>query len=477
MLKSSCFSILLLALSFSYCCYAQDQACTVYTNSQGIETNDCAALNSCIEGLCVHKDIFPLTLREGIGAIFIMIFSGFANAGGIGGGGFLSPLLLLLFGYNTTKTVMLVYVLIFGGSLGNLLNVAFERDVFTGKPLVLYDLALIVTPAMLIGSNVGVVLNKAFPPVLTIGALIYLASTAARKMFREAKLNYARENEILSNPLLLNERDQLVQENKSTKEAVELLPLNQGDQTTNTDGARVPYELEKIIKEENSFLPFSKIAVLLSLLAYIIIVTILRGTEKFDSIIGVEYCSFGYWLWFLVGLAGCFAFFLYGTKMVKQTIEIKKKHKYTKSTFTLTNEDVKLLGYKGVVAGCLAGLIGIGGGFLLSSILIGMGVKPQSMTATLGFFVVLVALISLFQAFLYGGITPNELVFFFLVSSVGSYTVSRGLTYLVKKYKRPSILLIVLCVMLCAASTILPLFTIYKSIQNPWQMIAVRSIC
>ena len=472
--KISFFSILLLALSFSCCCYAQDQTCTVYTDSQGVETNDCAALNSCINGICVHKDIFPLTFREGIGAVLIMIFSGFANAGGIGGGGFLSPLLLLLFGYNTSKTVMLVYVLIFGGSLGNFLNVAFQRDVFTGRPLVLYDLALIVTPAMLIGSNVGVILNKAFPPILTIGGLIYLASTAAKKMLREAKLNYARESEALKSPLLLKEKDR---ENTSTKEVIELLPIGQGEPTTNTGDVLVPYELEKIIEEENSFLPLRKIAVLISLLGYIIIVTILRGTEKFDSIIGVEYCSFGYWLWFLIGLGGCFAFFLYGTKIVKQTIEIKKKYKYAKSTFTLTNEDVKLLGYKGIFAGCLAGLVGIGGGFLLSSILIGMGVKAQSMTATLGFFVVLVALISLFQAFLYGGITPNELVFFFLVSSIGSYIVSSGLTYLVKKYKRPSILLIVLCVMLCAAATILPLFTIYKSIQNPWQMIAVRSIC
>ena len=425
----------------------------------------------------MHKDIFPLTLREGIGAVLIMIFSGFANAGGIGGGGFLSILMLLVFGYNTTKTVMLVYVLIFGGSLGNLLNVAFERDVFTGKPLVLYDIALIVTPAMLIGSNVGVILNRGFPPVLTIFGLVYLASNFARKMFREAKLNYARENEILSNPLLLNERDQLAQENTSTKEAVELLTLGQDEPTINTGSADVPYELEKIIEEENSLFPLRKIAVLLSLLAYIIIVTILRGTDKFDSIIGVEYCSFGYWLWFLIGLAGCFAFFLYGTKMVKQTIEIKKKHKYTKNTFTLTNEDVKLLGYKGVVAGCIAGLIGIGGGFLLSSILIGMGVKPQSMTATFGLFVVLVTFISLFQAFLYGGITSNELVFFFLVSSIGSYIVSSGLTYLVKKYKRPSILLIVLFVMFCGTATILPLFTIYKSVQDPWQMITVRSIC
>jgi hypothetical protein len=42
-------------------------------------------MNLCLKGQCKHKNFFPVTEKEIIGAILIIIGSGLSNAGGTGG--------------------------------------------------------------------------------------------------------------------------------------------------------------------------------------------------------------------------------------------------------------------------------------------------------------------------------------------------------------------------------------------------------
>jgi hypothetical protein len=44
-------------------------------------------------------------------------------------------------------------------------------------------------------------------------------------------------------------------------------------------------------------------------LAWIIFMTVVRGTDKVKSFIGVDYCGWGYWILFLIFVGGIFYIF------------------------------------------------------------------------------------------------------------------------------------------------------------------------
>jgi hypothetical protein len=92
------------------------------------DSEQCPGLYYCIDGICQHKYLFPLSTREIISTILLMILSGLANAGGLGGGALLSPILLIGFDYEANKSIMIIYSIVFGGAMGNFLNLAFKRD-------------------------------------------------------------------------------------------------------------------------------------------------------------------------------------------------------------------------------------------------------------------------------------------------------------------------------------------------------------
>lgn len=470
MLNKKLIFLLLLGF-FAHFCVAKEQECTTSIETDGTLTDDCPGQYNCVDQICVHKDIFPLNGKEIACSILIMGIAGLANSGGIGGGSILSPILLILFQYDASKAIMLVYVLIFGGSLGTSLNVAFQRDIKTGKPIVLYDFMLIVSPVMLIGSNIGVVLNRMIAPILTIGGLVYLMVTTLMKISKKAKSSYAQETKELSKPLLASPI-----KTKNMTQEVELDLINKRSQSGVEENS-LPQEVKEILAEDDSFLPKTKLYLLLCLLCFMILVTLLRGTDKVHSFIGVEFCSAGYWFWYIFGLAGCYFFYIKGSQIVLRNNKLKNRYNCNDNNYKIDEHYIKKLGMLGVLAGVLAALLGIGGGLVLGTTLMAMGVEPQSMTATSNAFVVLTSFISLFQAFLFGGISTNELIFFFLISSIGSYSVSAGLSYLVKKTRRPSLLLIILSGMLTIALVMTPTFAIWKSIENPSQMLGFNSIC
>jgi len=184
-----------LALSLSVAHAAQSQDC---------EKAECPSLYEydCITETCVHKEIFPMTAREIFGTILIIIFSGLCTSGGMGGGGVYTPILLIVFSYESSKAIMLVYSMIFGGSLGNFLNVAYQKDIDTGKQVILYDFALIVTPLMVLGSTIGILVNKVIASFITICALFSVVQDMARKIYNRAKTTYAKETNALENPLI-----------------------------------------------------------------------------------------------------------------------------------------------------------------------------------------------------------------------------------------------------------------------------------
>ena len=89
----------------------------------------------------------------------IFILSGLFNATGIGGGSLFVAYLMSVLKYETKTAIGMSYAILFGGSLAKTSFSVRLRNDESNKPLINYNVALILIPAMLVGSIIGLYLN------------------------------------------------------------------------------------------------------------------------------------------------------------------------------------------------------------------------------------------------------------------------------------------------------------------------------
>jgi hypothetical protein len=70
-----------------------------YNCNEGYET--------CVEGKCVHKEVFPAKPSEIWGLVAITILMLLCTAGGIGGGVVVAPMCIAFFGFGTKEAIAL----------------------------------------------------------------------------------------------------------------------------------------------------------------------------------------------------------------------------------------------------------------------------------------------------------------------------------------------------------------------------------
>jgi len=458
---SRIFSILIILTVLFACVYTSEIQCQT--------SDDCSQLYECMEGKCQHKPIFPLTIHEIVGSVLIVLFVGLSNVAGIGGASLLSPILLVCFHYNASKSIMIVYAMVFGGAFGNYLNVAFLKDPQTGKGYVEYDLSLICVPLMLIGTNIGVLLNKICPSILTILGLMGLMIYTIKTVYPRAQVHHARESLESQTPLLTLRA--------SERREIEMKLLA----SPKTQKAQVlPYpdpNVTRVLEEENSPFPQSKLRRIEMVVLWILAMGFLRGTDHLGSLIGVDYCGFGYWSIYLLSLVGCYYLYLKNKEYVRKIIQFKVLHGLISDNELDTYNELSVyLPRLSAVAGVLAGLLGIGGGMVLGPPLL-EHFSPLTVGATSGFFVVQTSFVASFLSIFHGGVTLEEVAFFLTISFIGSYGVSSILTYIVKKYEKPSLILFSLIFALSASLVVLPVFAIWKSFTHPEEMFQFKSLC
>jgi len=118
----------------------------------------------CLDGICKHKNYFPITERELIGAILIFFGSAISNAGGIGGGGLLVPILILYLNFYAKEAIPISKLMIFTGSLTAFLMGLKNKNPFRDATAIDFNIVIILIPLVLFGTMIGVTLNKIFPP-------------------------------------------------------------------------------------------------------------------------------------------------------------------------------------------------------------------------------------------------------------------------------------------------------------------------
>ena len=167
------------------------------TPSESCKTDsECLTLNYCNLDLnkCLHKAIFSDVKNEIIGLICIVFGSALSNAGGIGGGGLLIPILLLILNFYTHEAIPISKLMIFTGALTSFFLGFRQKHPTRNSITIEYNIPYLLVPMLLFGTMVGVTLNKVTPPWLILVSLTLVLIINTYKTMKKAKSLYEAEN-------------------------------------------------------------------------------------------------------------------------------------------------------------------------------------------------------------------------------------------------------------------------------------------
>ncbi|KRX06345.1 hypothetical protein PPERSA_04958 [Pseudocohnilembus persalinus] len=452
-------------------------------NQQGQEENgfcltddDCESLFICnSQGNCEHKPLFPLTTREIIGLLFLLVLVGFAQAGGIGGGPILLPIILGILNYDAKQAIAISYVLIFGGSCGNFLN-NYNKQTENQTPLIWYDLVLLSIPYLLSGAIIGVAFNHFLPSLLIMVILIYVLQNSATKTYKNYKKLCAQEqNQQNEQQIPLIDMDKQEHNQQNLDQEFPQLQEQQEEQQTEEQKQK----LEQIMEIEKNQFPKQKFLKMGIVLAIVVFLSLLKGGKGMASLIGISPCGFLYWIMNFIIIGSCFLLTAQFSKEMMAYEEEKEKvgFNFEKYGEKFDQEKIYSTGKSAFLAGGIGGLLGLGGGVILTPKWLDMGIPSDRAAATATFTVCFTSFISFFSSLLAGKYQFLEAVFFWIISFAASFIVSTFLKWLVDKYKKKSILIGVLLIVIILALVMLPILQIGNLIQDPQSQLEFGNLC
>ena len=142
---------------------------------------------TCQKEKCLRKHLFPLTLSEVIGAVLQNVLTMLASTVGVGGGAFIVPIMIYLFEFDLKHSAILSNGLILCGSFVAY-GFAFhnKHPQIDHRTLIDYNLAIIMLPAMMIGSVIGTTISSSFSTSLKFIVLALLLLLSCAKTLQKA---------------------------------------------------------------------------------------------------------------------------------------------------------------------------------------------------------------------------------------------------------------------------------------------------
>ncbi|GBG68733.1 hypothetical protein CBR_g3275 [Chara braunii] len=149
------------------------------------------------EVISLVDDLWPPSARLVIASVLAVLAGALANAGGVGGGGLFVPLFNLLLQFDPKTSVALSKSMILGGAVVSFAYNISHRHPSPSKrdrPLIDYDVTLLLQPMLLLGISVGVLCNVVFPSWLVLLLLVALLSYVSFRSFRSACRMWKKES-------------------------------------------------------------------------------------------------------------------------------------------------------------------------------------------------------------------------------------------------------------------------------------------
>eukprot|EP01084_Bolivina_argentea_P288082 494404_1 len=440
------------------------------------------------------QGIFTDQVGNDIGAMFaILIGAMIAAGGGLGGGGVFVPIYILILGYPPKFAAALSQATIFGGSIVNLImNLKKSHPTRKHRPLTDFSTLLIFEPMLLVGTIIGVLLNVMFPDILILIllaiVLTYATIRTSRKgirLWKKETVSLKKEKEKIKNNIENNTKCSIEMQTVQTEQidtsqiintsqvtptpnSTNTISINDYNQdSTDTISSTIINDLQtqKTIRKlsqgtgcDPSQITIDKIELCQEMLTResqimspVIIILIVWFFVSIFSIIkkkeftGINKCEIWYWMitFLPIPIMICISYFM--TLREYKYYQIKINSNCWIPAFgdiELNGKFINILKYPliATIAGILGGLLGIGGGMIVSPLLIELGVMPTVAAATSAMAVLITSSSATLQFVLLGYLNLDYTFYFMAIGIIGTFIGQTIVIYCIKQYGRKSLI-------------------------------------
>jgi uncharacterized membrane protein YfcA len=338
--------------------------------------------------------LLPLDGSDKWGLAFASLSVMIAAGGGIGGGGMLVPIYILVMRFTPKYAIPLSNVTVFGGALANTVVNWKKRHPLADRPLIDWDIILIMEPLTIAGALIGSLLNKILPEKIIVIMLVLLLTFIAYTTLAKAVSMYKKESDAMKKtfqPIKDIQRtntkhsSQIYKPSASMDDALsasfqnsdidskDCEKLLNDDKNSDSDeqifsssgSSACKTELLKIIEDERKT-SLKKVASISALFFFILLINILKGGGADRSVLGITYGSLGFWVANASMIFWILIFFLFSRVFLTRQYHLKKQHRYKYVEGDIEWSEKATLIYPGLCcsAGFFSGMFGIGGGIV-----------------------------------------------------------------------------------------------------------------
>ncbi|KAG7361265.1 sulfite exporter TauE/SafE [Nitzschia inconspicua] len=402
-----------------------------------------------------HPSLFPLTTADRLGFSFVIIGLMVAAGGGIGGGGILVPIYILIMGFSPKHAIPLSNITVFGGAIANMILNVEKRHPLADRPLIDWDLILVMEPLTIGGALLGAFLNKLLPEVLLTIMLVILLSFTAYTSLKKAVKMYKAESRVLREQGLkpdgtkeselthINHQVEATDTNKAGDELLKDMDLQEGESPGTGDmeslAADKADELQKILDEER-VTPMYNVSLLVGLFVFIISINMAKGGGAFPSPIGIKCGTYSFWMANGIMLGTIFLFCVYVRAYLVERFKAKERcgYKYVHGDIQWDSRATIVYPCICCLAGFFAGMFGVGGGIVKGPLMLAMEVHPAVASASSACMILFTSFTATTSFFVFGLLDPQYAPVCFGIGFIATYFGQIGLSILMKRSQRNS---------------------------------------
>ncbi|CAM9639347.1 unnamed protein product [Phaeothamnion confervicola] len=384
-----------------------------------------------------HKNLTPLNGWDYAGIFFASIGLMIAAAGGIGGGGILVPLYILILRFDPKFAIPLSNITIFGGAITNTVLNVTKRHPDADRPLVDWDLILVMEPLTIGGALVGSFVNKVMPEWILAVSLVALLAATAKRTIEKGLKSYAKESKQFAEERSKeSELTALHEAQESAAEAEEgdtlLSAEDRAAAAAKLGAGDDAYELQQMLAEERHA-PLFKVGILTGVFVVVLAVNLLKGGGAFPSPFGIRCGSVAFWM----ATSFIFLWVVYVSWKVRDYLMARHVEK-VRLGYRFAPGDVQWDATATIKYPCLcffagffAGLFGVGGGIVKGPLMLEMGVHPLVASASSACMILYTSFTATTSFWVFGLLKMDYAVALFCVGVVATFVGQVGFPALV----------------------------------------------
>jgi len=406
-------------------------------------TNNTVPVTNTLLGLSLFNDAISY------GTVASCLASFLATGGSIGGGGMQVCIFLLFFTFNASSATTLSRTVVFSVVLVTYFYAWRTKHPHVRRPLIDYDIALLMGPTSILGSTYGTMINVVFSDYVIFICMIVVLLFSVYKTLEKAFKIRKREQEAK----LVSESgiDEKAQRPKASDTTISLDSscVNSTNETQKRTDPR-DEEIQQLQDMEARQFPLDRYFLVLMAITGIALSSIFAG-GKTVSVIGVVCGSWAYYfvifgctIPYLTGISAYTAWDVYRKEKRKEQLG----YPYHPSEMKWTVTKLLIFPTMAFIVGLCAGAFGIGGGLIQGPLMLALGVAPGVMSVTSQFVVLMNTTATLIQYFSTGALPWDWALWFIGFGMWGAFFGRGLLESIVKSYKKQSIIVFFLAILI-----------------------------